>query len=62
MSHAKMSSKPSDLQNDLDLQDPRNRLRASRYVSEPPSFCLHALAFGLQQKIFGFYIHEKPFF
>ena len=46
MSPAKMIE-PSDLQNDL--QAPQYRLRASGYVSEPPTFCLHALHFGLQK-------------
>ena len=43
---AYMTSKLSDLQNDL--QAPQNRLCSTSYVSEPPSFCLHAPHFYLR--------------
>ena len=42
----KIISKSPDLQNDL--LAPKNRLNASRYVSEPPSFCLHVPHFYLR--------------
>ena len=41
-----MTLKPHDTQNDI--QAPQKRLRASRYVSKPSPFCLHASQFGLQ--------------
>jgi len=57
---AKITSEPPDLQNGL--QAPQNRLRASRYASDSQPFSLHAPHFGLQLKIFGYYIHQKLFF
>ena len=49
---AKMTSKPSDLQNDF--QAPPNRLSASCYVSKSLPFCLHAPHFDLRNYFFNF--------
>ena len=56
----KMTSEHQDLQNDL--QAPRNCLPALVMSPSLPPFCLHTLHFGSNKKIFGFYIHQKPFF
>ena len=52
-----MTSEPPDLQNDL--QTPRNRLGASRYVSEPPPVCLHAPHFTSTTNFFQKSQHNK---
>ena len=54
MSPAKTTYKPPDLQNDLHAT--QNRLRASRYVSKPLPYCLHAPHFDLHL-VFLFYVY-----
>ena len=56
----KMTSEPPDFQNNI--RAPRNRLRASRYVSEPPPFCLHAPILVSNKKYLAFTSTKNLFF
>ena len=56
-----MTSELSDTQNELYFLIHRMSSNSREIVSKPPSLGLHAPHFGLQLKIFGFYIYKKSF-